>query len=98
MIDEHHICHGDYVVIRPQASCENGDIIAAVPLLEEGQNSVTLKRFFQEQDQVRLQPANSTMDPILIPMHEWDSEWRVQGKVVAIFRQLLTCFSALFFL
>jgi repressor LexA len=86
MIDD-HICHGDYVVIRPQSSCENGDIVVAVHLLEENKSSATLKRFFQEQDQVRLQPANSMMDPLVIPKQEWEREWRVQGKVVAIFRQ-----------
>lgn len=86
MIDD-HICHGDYVVVRPQSSCDNGDIVVAVHFLEENKSSATLKRFFQEQDQVRLQPANSAMNPIVIPRHEWDREWRVQGKVVAIFRQ-----------
>ncbi len=75
------------MVIKPQDTCENGDIVVAVHFLEENNSSATLKRFFLEQDQVRLQPANSEMDPILIPKHEWDTEWRVQGKVVAIFRQ-----------
>lgn len=84
---EDHICNGDYVVIKPQESCQNGDIVVAVHLLEENKSSATLKRFFQEQDQVRLQPANSSMDPIFVSKGEWDTEWRVQGKVVAIFRQ-----------
>jgi repressor LexA len=84
---EDHICDGDFVVIKPQALCQNGDIVVAVHLLEENKSSATLKRFFQEQDQVRLQPANSTMDPIYVSKREWDTEWRVQGKVVAIFRQ-----------
>lgn len=84
---EDHICDGDYVVIKPQSSCQNGDIVVAVHLLEENKSSATLKRFFQEQDQVRLQPANAKMDPIYVSRSEWDTEWRVQGKVVAIFRQ-----------
>ncbi|HVU70927.1 MAG TPA: transcriptional repressor LexA [Ktedonobacteraceae bacterium] len=84
---EDHICDGDYVVIKPQLSCQNGDIVVAVHLLEENKSSATLKRFFQEQDQVRLQPANSSMDPIYVSKREWDTEWQVQGKVVAIFRQ-----------
>jgi len=87
---EDHIMDGDYVVIRPLASPQNGDIVVAVHFLEENKSSSTLKRFFLEQDQVRLQPANSTMDPILVPKNEWDTEWRVQGKVVAIFRQYPT--------
>lgn len=84
---EDHICSGDYVVIKPQSACQNGDIVVAVHFLEENKSSATLKRFFQEHDQIRLQPANSTMDPIYVPKQEWDTEWQVQGKVVAIFRQ-----------
>ena len=84
---EDHICNGDYVVIKPQSNCENGDIVVAVHLLQGSGGRATLKRFFLEQDKVRLQPANSEMDPIYVPRSEWDTEWRVQGKVVAIFRQ-----------
>jgi repressor LexA len=86
---EDHICDGDYVVIKPQETCNNGDIVVAVHFLEGTSGSATLKRFFQEKDQgqVRLQPANSELDPILIPKSEWDQEWKVQGKVVAIFRR-----------
>lgn len=84
---EDHICDGDYVVIKPLSSCQNGDIVVAVHLLEENKSSATLKRFFLEQGQVRLQPANSEMEPLYVSKREWDTEWQVQGKVVAIFRQ-----------
>ena len=86
---EDHICDGDYVVVKPQNTCQNGDIVVAVHLQEGVEGSATLKRFFQERDhdRVRLQPANSEMDPIFIPKSVWDREWQVQGKVVAIFRQ-----------
>lgn len=86
---EDHICDGDYVVIKPQDTCQNGDIVVAVHTHEGVSGSATLKRFFQEKDhdRVRLQPANSEIEPILIPRNVWDREWRVQGKVVAIFRQ-----------
>lgn len=86
---EDHICDGDYVVVKPQHTCQNGDIVVAVHLQEGIEGSATLKRFFQERehDRVRLQPANSEMDPIFIPRTVWDREWQVQGKVVAIFRQ-----------
>jgi repressor LexA len=89
---EDHICDGDYVVIKPQTSCENGDIVVAVHLPQGSAGSATLKRFFQEKelDRVRLQPANSEMGPIFVPKSEWDQEWQVQGKVVAIFRQCIT--------
>ncbi len=84
---EDHICDNDYVVIKPQNTCENGDIVVAVHL--QGDGRATLKRFFQEKerDRVRLQPANSEMDPIYVPKSEWDQEWQVQGKVIAIFRK-----------
>jgi repressor LexA len=87
MIDD-HICDGDYVVIRPQQTCQNGDIVVAVHMQEGVSGSATLKRFFQEKehDRVRLQPANSEIDPILIPRSVWDQEWQIQGKVIAIFR------------
>ncbi|HTI14305.1 MAG TPA: transcriptional repressor LexA [Dictyobacter sp.] len=88
---EDHICDGDYVVIKPQSTCQNGDIVVAVHKLDGVTGSATLKRFFQERehDRVRLQPANSELDPILIPRSVWDREWEVQGKVIAIFRQCI---------
>ncbi|HEV2579479.1 MAG TPA: transcriptional repressor LexA [Ktedonobacteraceae bacterium] len=84
---EDHICDKDYVVIKPQSTCENGDIVVAVHM--QGNGRATLKRFYQETDhnRVRLQPANSEMGPIYIPRKEWDSEWQVQGKVIAILRK-----------
>ena len=86
---EDHICDGDYVVVKPQSTCSNGDIVVAVHLQEGSSGSATLKRFFQEKDhdRIRLQPANSELEPIFVSRSEWDQEWLVQGKVVAIFRQ-----------
>jgi repressor LexA len=85
---EDHICDGDYVVIKPQSTCQNGDIVVAVHMQEGISGSATLKRFYQEKehDRVRLQPANSEIEPILIPRSVWDREWQVQGRVIAIFR------------
>ncbi len=78
----------DYLIIRPQYTCENGDIVVAVHL--QGNGRATLKRFFQEKDRdrVRLQPTNSEMNPIYISKSEWDQEWQIQGKVWAVFRKL----------
>ncbi|HEY6539433.1 MAG TPA: transcriptional repressor LexA [Ktedonobacteraceae bacterium] len=89
---EDHICDRDYVVIKPQSTCENGDIVVAVHM-QGGNGQATLKRFYQEKEQnrVRLQPANSTMNPIFVPKTQWDKEWQIQGKVVAIFRK---CYAA----
>jgi repressor LexA len=86
MIEE-HICDGDYVIITPQSTCQNGEIVVATHLLDGINGSATLKRFFQEPDRVRLQPANSAMEPLFIPKREWDLEWKVQGKVLSIHRQ-----------
>lgn len=86
---EDHICDGDYVVVKPQSTCNNGDIVVAVHN-QQGSSSATLKRYFKEHDKIRLQPANSELNPIYVPSVEWDSEWVVQGKVVAIFRQYPT--------
>jgi repressor LexA len=69
---------GDYVIVQPQATAHDGDIVVA--LLED--NGVTLKRFFRERDRIRLQPANSEMEPI------YASEVQVQGKVVGVIRKL----------
>jgi repressor LexA len=69
---------GDFVVVQPQATARDGDIVVA--LLED--NGVTLKRFFREKDRVRLQPANASMDPI------YASELQIQGKVVGVIRKL----------
>jgi repressor LexA len=69
---------GDYVIVQPQATAHDGDIVVA--LLED--NGVTLKRFFREKDRIRLQPANAEMEPI------YASEVQVQGKVVGVIRKL----------
>jgi repressor LexA len=69
---------GDYVVVQPQATARDGDIVVA--LLED--NGVTLKRFFREKDRIRLQPANAEMEPI------YASEVQIQGKVVGVIRRL----------
>jgi repressor LexA len=69
---------GDYVVVQPQATARDGDIVVA--LLED--NGVTLKRFYREKDRIRLQPANAEMEPI------YASEVQIQGKVVGVIRRL----------
>jgi repressor LexA len=69
---------GDYVVVQPAANARDGDIVVA--LLED--NGVTLKRFFREQDRIRLQPANAEMEPI------YATEVQIQGKVVGVIRKL----------
>lgn len=80
MIDE-HICDGDLVVVRPQSTARNGEIVVA--LLAD--NGVTLKKFYHEGKYIRLQPANATMAPIIIPA---DGDIAIQGTVRAVIRQV----------
>jgi len=75
---------GDVVVVRPQETAENGEIVVALLQDQGGSGSATLKRIYRERGRIRLQPANATMDPIYVR----PDELRVQGKVVALFRQL----------
>jgi repressor LexA len=76
---------GDIVVVRPQETANNGDIVVAL-LVNEGSEAgaATLKRLYRERGQIRLQPANAAMDPIYVR----PDELRVQGRVVALLRQL----------
>lgn len=75
---EDHIDDGDYVVVQPQATARDGDIVVA--LLED--NTATMKRFFKERDRVRLQPSNSEMAPI------YARSPKIQGKVIGVIRRL----------
>ena len=68
---------GDYVVVKEQPVANNGDIVVAI--IDDG---ATVKRFFREADHIRLQPENSTMDPIIT------TDCSIAGKVVAVFRRL----------
>jgi repressor LexA len=71
------ILEGDYVVVHPQETAKDGEIIVAL-LGEEA----TVKRYFREPDHVRLQPENATMEPIR------SKEVRVLGRVVGLMRRV----------
>jgi repressor LexA len=75
---EAHITDGDYVVIKPQQTARNGDIVVA----QVEENAVTLKRFFREQGRVRLQPANPEYPP------QFYDDVRIQGKLIGVIRRL----------
>jgi repressor LexA len=70
---------GDVVVLRQQETCENGETVA-VWLKDE--RETTLKRFYLEGDRVRLQPANTSMDPIYTSADNVE----VQGRLVTVLR------------
>lgn len=76
MVDD-GILDGDFVVIEETNQANNGDIVVA--MVENG--VVTLKRFFREKDGIRLQPANSSMQPIFA------KNVTIQGKCVAVVRR-----------
>jgi repressor LexA len=71
------IIEGDLVVVRPQDTADNGDIVVAL-VGEEA----TVKRYFREPDHVRLQPENDEMQPIR------SREVRVLGRVVGLMRSM----------
>lgn len=72
------ILDGDKVIVRSQTIAENGDIIVA--MTEE--NEATVKRFYKEKNRYRLQPENSTLEPIYL------DNVTVLGKVVGLFREM----------
>jgi repressor LexA len=78
---EAQISPGDLAIVRPQVTAENGDIVVA---MLDGE--ATLKRFFRENDSVRLQPENSSLQPIILRPE--DGEVRILGKVTGIIRAL----------
>jgi len=71
---------GDVVIIKPANDADDGDMVVAWLKSEE---EATLKRFYQEGDQVRLQPANSQMNPIYCDAGNVE----IRGKVVAVIRK-----------
>ncbi|WP_456271442.1 transcriptional repressor LexA [Bacillus sp. AK031] len=72
------ILDGDYVIVRQQQTANNGDIVVAMTEEDEA----TVKRFFKEQDFVRLQPENSSMEPIIL------RHVSILGKVIGVYRQI----------
>ncbi len=75
---EDHLCDGDYVVIERRDTARNGEQVVA--LLDSGE--ATLKRFYKEGRNIRLQPANSTMQPKVVPA----DAVKVQGVVIGVLR------------
>ncbi len=76
-----HIQDGDFALVKPQASAENGEIVVA--LIED---EATIKRIFQKKDLVRLEPSNPAMEPIVVRKAE--KRVTIVGKVIGIFRKI----------
>ena len=71
------ILEGDHVVVRPQETARDGEIVVALV-----GDEATVKRFFREADHIRLQPENPDMEPIRT------REAAVIGRVVGVFRRV----------
>jgi len=71
------IIDGDWVVVRQQQAANNGEIVVAL-LGEEA----TVKRYYREKDQIRLQPENSMMQPI------FTHDVQILGKVTGLLRKI----------
>ena len=74
---EDGILDGDFVVIEEQNTASDGDIVVAML----GTGLATLKRFYREPTRIRLEPANSAMEPI------YSTDVRIQGKCVGVIRK-----------
>lgn len=72
------IFDGDFIIVKKQSTAENGDTVVAI--IDDGQ--ATLKKYFQEKEKIRLQPAN----PEFAPMYRTEVE--IRGVVVKIIRNL----------
>jgi repressor LexA len=74
-----HIQDGDYVVIQQQQVASNGENVVAMV-----DNEVTLKRFYKEKDHIRLEPANDSMDTIIVDPNQ---ETQILGVLVGVLRK-----------
>ena len=73
------ILNGDYVLVEKSKTAYNGEIVVA---LVDGTDA-TLKRFYREGENIRLQPSNAAMKPIIVPA----STVQIQGKVIGVLRK-----------
>src|SRR5206468_5602020 len=78
MIDE-QIRDGDFVVVEDRRTADNGEMVIALV----GGTDVTLKKFYRENGRIRLQPANPTMQPLMVD----PEQVQVQGVVVGVMRK-----------
>ncbi len=73
------ILNGDYVLVEKKKTAHDGNIVVA--LIDS--TEATLKRFFREGDNVRLQPSNAAMKPIILPA----ASVQIQGRVIGVLRK-----------
>jgi repressor LexA len=78
-MQDEQIMNGDFVLVERIKTARNGDIVVA--LVDE--NDATLKRFYREGDNIRLQPSNAAMKPIIVPA----AAVQIQGRVIGVLRK-----------
>jgi repressor LexA len=78
-MQDEHIVDGDYVLVEKVPSAHDGEIVVALV----GDSETTLKRLYREGEQIRLQPANANMQPIIVPA----AQVQVQGRVIGVLRK-----------
>lgn len=72
------IYSGDMILVERRQDVRNGEIVVALV-----DDSATVKTFYKEEDYIRLQPENDTMDPIIVP------DCEILGKVIGLYRQMM---------
>ncbi len=78
-MQDEHILSGDYVLVERSKTAHNGDIVVALV----DTTDATLKRFYREGDNIRLQPSNAAMKPIIVPA----ASVEIQGRVIGVLRK-----------
>jgi repressor LexA len=76
------ILDGDLVIVQRTQDARNGEIVVALVGDDESADEATVKTFYRESDRIRLQPENSTMEPI------YGNHVQILGRVVGVFREL----------
>jgi repressor LexA len=75
---EDGILDGDFIVVRKQATAQNGETVVALI-----GNEATVKKYYRREDRVELRPAHAQMEPIIVR----EGDLQIQGKVVGVMRQ-----------
>jgi repressor LexA len=76
------ILDGDLVIVQRAQDGRNGEIVVALAGDDESADEATVKSFYREKGRVRLQPENSSLEP-MYPKHV-----QILGRVVGVFREL----------
>jgi repressor LexA len=77
---EGHIADGDFVVIRKRSTCENGDKVVAMV-----EKAMTLKKYYKKKNEIRLEPMNSSMEPIVVDPTRQDVQ--ILGVLAGVIRK-----------